>query len=288
MQSLQESFKTTDKETVVIHPVTEIHRALGLTGVSERFSDSIFSWLCLDQTISSTHYGHSETFVRYRNKLISTALYVASLFVVITSVLLTQANVSDAIEYEESISLLKDEEKNYKALYSKKFKDFEEVFQNAGVMNAAVDLAEQITVNGETSPLDFMISLSEILSQDAAHTLHIDKVKWQAVNIDDKSKKINQANFTSDDSVKHEVTVTGRIDDSENNYRASIEHIQRIIGYLEESKRVDNVEMLTMPVDLRSESKFSTESGVDISGGENEGVTGVFTFKILMKEPDHV
>ena len=173
-------------------------------------------------------------------------------------------------------------------MYSKKFKDFEEVFENAGVMNAAVDLAEQIKVNGATSPLDFMISLSEILSQDAAHTLHIDKVRWQAVNIEDKSKKINQANFTSADSVKHDVIVTGRIDDSENNYRASIEHIQRIIQYLESSNRVENVETLTMPVDLRSESKFSTESGVDTAGDRNEGVTGVFSFKIIMKEPDHV
>jgi len=288
LQSLQESFKSTDKETVVIHPVTEIHRALGLTGVAERFSDSIFSWLCIDQAISTTHYGSSETFVRYRNKLVATALYAASLLVVITSVLLTQSNVSDAMEYEKSISLLKDEEKSYKALYSKKFKDFEEVFENAGVMNAAVDLAEQIKVNGATSPLDFMISLSEILSQDAAHTLHIDKVRWQAVNIDDKSKKINQANFTSADPVKHDVIVTGRIDDSENNYRASIEHIQRIIQYLEGSNRVENVETLTMPVDLRSESKFSTESGVDTAGDRNEGVTGVFSFKIIMKEPDHV
>ena len=101
-------------------------------------------------------------------------------------------------------------------------------------------------------------------------------------------KAVNPANFTSDDSVKHDVIVTGRIDDSENNYRASIEHIQRIIRYLEESNRVENVEMLTMPVDLRSESKFSTESGVDISGGENEGLTGVFSFKIRMKEPNHV
>ncbi|NOR42323.1 MAG: hypothetical protein GQ572_03230 [Gammaproteobacteria bacterium] len=288
LQSLQESFKSTDKEPVVIHPVTEIHRALGLTGVAERFSDSIFSWLCIDQAISTTHYGSSETFVRYRNKLVATALYAASLLVVITSVLLTQSNVSDAMEYEKSISLLKKEEKSYKALYSKKFKDFEEVFENAGVMNAAVDLAEQIKVNGATSPLDFMISLSEILSQDAAHTLHIDKVRWQAVNIEDKSKKINQANFTSADSVKHDVIVTGRIDDSENNYRASIEHIQRIIQYLEGSNRVENVETLTMPVDLRSESKFSTESGVDTAGDRNEGVTGVFSFKIIMKEPDHV
>ncbi|MCK5396492.1 MAG: hypothetical protein KAJ32_10885, partial [Gammaproteobacteria bacterium] len=193
-----------------------------------------------------------------------------------------------ALEYEKSITLLKEEEKSYKELYSKKFKDFEEVFENAGVMNSAVDLAERITINGTTSPLDFLISLSDILSQDEAHTVHIDKIRWQAVNIDDKNKTIDQANFTDDYSVKHDAVVTGRIDDPEYNYRASIDHIQRIIKYLKDSPRVENVETLTMPVDLRSESKFSTESGVDAQGNKGEKTTGVFSFKIIMKAPDHV
>ena len=67
---------------------------------------------------------------------------------------------------DNGIGLLKQQESNYRNLYAKKFKDFEGVFENAGVMNAAVDLADRIRVNGSTSPLDFMISLSQILSQD--------------------------------------------------------------------------------------------------------------------------
>ena len=55
LQSLQESFKTTDKQTVVIHPVAEIQSKLGLSGVEEKFSDSIFSWLCVEQQLSASH-----------------------------------------------------------------------------------------------------------------------------------------------------------------------------------------------------------------------------------------
>ncbi len=285
--SLQTSFKSNDKQTVVIHPVSDIQSKLGLTGVEERFSDSLFAWLCLDQKISPGHYGERKIFTRYRNKLSAMALYAASLIVMIAGVLLTESNISDTLEHEKSVLLLKEEEQNYKALYSKKFKDFEEVFENAGVMNSAVDLAERITINGTTSPLDFLISLSDILSQDEAHSLHIDKIKWQAVNIDAKSKKINRANFTDDHPVKHDAIVTGRIDDPEYNYRASIEHIQRIIQYLKDSPQVENVETLAMPVDLRPGSKFSTESGVDLLGKESEKATGVFSFKIIMKAPGH-
>jgi hypothetical protein len=274
--------------TIDIHPIEDVQRQLGLKGVEERFSDSLFAWLCVDQKMAVSHYGERSIFNRFHNKLAATALYVASICVVIVSALLTVSNVSDAMEYEKSIGLLQVEETTYKTLYSKKFKDFEEVFENAGVMNAAVDLAEQITINGATSPLDFLISLSKILSQDEAHTLHIDTIKWQAVNVDDNDKTIKRANFTDEVPVKHDAIVIGRIEDAVDDYRASISHIQRIIQYLNDSPRVESVETLSMPVDLRSESKFSSETGLNRRVSNSESLTGVFSFKIIMKEPGHV
>ena len=286
--SLQESFKLTDKQTVTIHSVVDVQQKLGLKGVEQRLSDSIFAWLCANQGVKVSHYGERSIFTRYHHKLGAMMLYAASLLVVISGVLLTEANISDALEHEKSISLLKQEERSYKSLYSKKFEDFEEVFENAGVMNSAVDLAKRITINSATSPLDFLISLSQILSRDEAGTLHIDSIKWQAVNIDDASKETFKANFTDDYPVKHNAVVIGRIDDSENNYRASIDHIQRIIKSLKDNPRVEDVQALTMPVDLRSNSVFSTESGVDISSRNSNKITGEFSFKIIMKAPGHV
>lgn len=288
LPSLRQAFKSNDSQNVVIHPIEDVQRQLGLKGVEERFSDSLFAWLCVDQKMAVSHYGERSIFNRFHNKLAATALYVASICVVIVSALLTVSNVSDAMEYEKSIGLLQVEETTYKTLYSKKFKDFEEVFENAGVMNAAVDLAEQITINGATSPLDFLISLSKILSQDAAHTLHIDTIKWQAVNVDDNDKTIKRANFTDEVPVKHDAIVIGRIEDAVDDYRASISHIQRIIQYLNDSPRVESVETLSMPVDLRSESKFSSETGLNRRVSNSESLTGVFSFKIIMKEPGHV
>jgi hypothetical protein len=45
---------------------------------------------------------------------------------------------------------------------------------------------------------------------------------------------------------------------------------------------------MKMPVDLRPESKFSTESGVEMKQGNKREGSGVFTLKITMKAPDHV
>jgi len=286
--SLQQSFKTSDRQTVTIHPIVEIQKKLGLKDVGDKFSDGIFAWFCVQQNLSASHYGDSATFTRYHNKLAATALYVASLLVVITGVLLVESNISRAIEYDKSISLLKEQERSYKALYAKKFEDFEEVFQNAGVMNSAVELADRIKRNSETSPLDFMISLSDVLSQHKVSNLRIDKIEWQAININEKNHKVQKANFTGKLPVKHDAIVTGRIDTPENNYRESVNHIQKIIESLKASPRIENVEVLKMPVDLRSESKFSTESGVDIKRRVKEENAGVFSLKIIMQAPDHV
>ncbi|MCK4833789.1 MAG: hypothetical protein KAT12_03390 [Gammaproteobacteria bacterium] len=288
LNSLQKSFKASERQAVNIHPIAELQKKLGLKGVGEKFSDGIFAWFCVQQNLMTSHYGEASSFKRYRDKLVATALYAASLLVVITGVLLTESNISDAIEYEKSIGLLNDEEKSYKALYAKKFEDFEEVFQNAGVMNSAVELAERIKINSATSPLDFLISLSEILSRYEASDLYIDKIEWQAININEENKRVKNANFTGKPYVKHDAIITGRIDIPENNYRASINNIQKIIESLKASPRVENVETLKMPVDLRSESKFSTESGVDIAKRGNKGVSGAFSLKITMKAPDHV
>ncbi len=292
LQSLRQSFKADDLKTVVIHPIAEIQNKLGLKGIGEKFSDNIFAWLCVSQSLSISHYGKQQSYNRYYNRLAATALYAASLLAVIIGVLLTESNISDALEYEKSIVLLAQEEKNYKDLYSKKFKDFEEVFQNAGVMNSAVELAEQIKINSATSPLDFLISLSDVISRKEVGTVHIDKIEWQAINSDEENGSFNKqaakANFTDSLPVKHSAIVTGRIDQSEHNYRESIEQIQAITYSLKSNPRIENAEVIKMPVDLRPESKFSTESGLEIKQGNKGNTSGIFTLKITMKAPDHV
>lgn len=286
--SLREAFKDNDRQSVSIHSISDIHKKLGLNYKKEQFSNHLFAWLCASRHLTPTHYGAKQNFKRYYNLLGAAALYAASILAVVATVLLTEANISDAMEYERSIGLLERQESNYKELYSKKFKDFEGVFENAGVMNSAVALADQIKSNSNTSPLHFMLALSEILSRDSTEDLYIDKIEWQAININEKNKKSSDANFTSRQSAKHSAVITGRIEADVAKYRQSVNRIQRIIDYLESDKRVEEVIALRLPVDLRSESKFTTESGVNVKPRGNRDKLGVFTIKVTMKAPGHV
>ena len=102
-----------------------------------------------------------------------------------------------------------------------------------------------------------------------------------------KSKAEERANFTAKQPVKHGAVITGRIIESDYNYRESVDRVQAIISYLKTNPRVEIVETIRMPVDMRSESRFSTEAGVDtFKHGKNE-ISGIFTLKVTMKSPDH-
>jgi len=285
--SLSESFKDNERQKVDIHSIADVLHKLGLKDVDTKFSNGIFSWLCVQKTLAVSHYGESSSFHRYQNKLVATTLYVVSLLALVIAILMTEANISDAIEYEKSIVLLHKEEKNYKELYSKKFEDFEAVFQNAGVMTSAVDLAAQIKHNSLTSPLDFLITLSDVLSKESLTDIQIDKIEWKAISIDEKNAKALIANFTGKSEVKNEAIVTGRIDIPENNYRASVDYVQKIINHLIASPRIESVEAVQLPVDLRSGSRFATESGSDVKRSANKESDGIFILQILMKAPNN-
>lgn len=291
LKSLTTSFKDKQGQKVTIHSIADVQDKLGLKDVGRKFSDGIFSWLCVRQNLVASHYGESSAFMRYNNRLAATALYLASLLVLVFGVLITEANVSDAMEYEKSISLLKQEEQTYKELYSKKFEAFEAVFENVGVMTAAVDLAAQIKHNSLTSPLYFLISLSEILTKNNLSDIQIDRIEWKAISINEKKTRTQvqskTANFTGKIEVKHDATVSGRIDVPENNYRASVDSVQKIIDYLLADPRVESVEAIKVPVDLRPESKFATESGSNIKDSANKETDGVFILHIIMQVPNH-
>lgn len=287
LNSLSGSFKDNETQKVTIHSIKDVSAKLGIKDAGVKFSDGIFSCLCVQQNLMASHYGESSSFRRYQNKLAATALYAASLMALVVSVLMTEGNISDAIEYDNSIVLLKKEEKNYKELYAKKFEAFEDVFQNAGVMTSAVDLAEQIKRNSLTSPLDFFITISDILSKEGLSEIQIDKIEWKAVSFDEKKVRAAKANFTGKSEVENEAIITGRIDVPENNYRASIDYVQKIINRLMASPRIEAVEAVKLPVDLRSESRFATESGSDIKNRGNKESDGVFILQILMKAPNN-
>ena len=294
MASLQQAFVSDERQQVSVHSTSAIIKKLRLKNVGTAFSDGVFSWLCVEQQFRYSHYGDYSLFTRYFNALASSALYVASLLVLVAGFLLTESNISSALGHKEATVLLKKEEQEYRTIYNKRFKDYEAVFDNAGLMNSAVELAERIRHNGRTSPLDFMLQLSHILSRPGLPEIEVDKIEWWAVNSDEENRPVNvdsksrAANFTAATEVFHHAVLSGRIRVSEYDYRESINQINMIIHALEAHDEVIDVDIISLPVDMRSNSKFSTESGVELNDKKGRDLRGMFKLKLTMRASEHV
>ena len=186
-------------------------------------------------------------------------------------------------------------------MYKEKYQAYEELFSNAKLMDMAVGMVEQIETNSQVTPLDFMLALSKLVSNPQIGRIYIDKIEWTTMQKDEgRSKKkrktakqevkFKPTNVTSSSEVKHVAVVTGRIPVTFNNYRDSVNRINNIITTLKSSERIEEVSAINLPVEVRPEKKFASESRLlsDDEKSKQKKQGGQFSLKVVMKAPDHV
>lgn len=263
IESLVNEFKSDSLNEVKVHKISDLQEKLGLQGLSGKFSDGLFTWLCAKQLAFKANYGKAKDYTQYYYLLTSKALKIASVVVALAAILITESNISEAIEHKHSIKLLGEQAVEYKKIYEKKFEEYEAVFEHARSMNAAVDLADRIYSHSKISPLDFMIELSDVLSQSAMGVAHVDKIEWKLEQYQEGKQQIRTSyiDVTTMDPIRHVAVVYARIAISDKHYRDSVEQVNRIIEVLRRQKRIEAVEAIEMPVEVRSEKEFTDESG---------------------------
>lgn len=284
-ESLYSAFESTALSKTTVHNLPVLHDKLSLKGLSGRFSDEMFASFCVNQIMPGCHYGKPSDYKQYYFGLGSIALYVLSLLVVLFAMLTAESNLSRALEHERSVELLNIQADEYRNVYKSKFEAFEPVFTHALSMNAAVDLAERIYTYGKVSPLDFMLEISTVLATQGLGKVYIDDIRWeyeQFKSVKGKEVIVAKQDLTKEDPVRHLGVLKGRIDVSDSNYRGSIAKVNKIIDALLKHERIVSVELVEMPVDVRSEKSFTDQSGVDANIGSNAD-KGKFTLKIRME-----
>jgi hypothetical protein len=145
-----------------------------------------------------------------------------------------------------------------------------------------------------------MIVLSRLVSSPQIGRIYIDKIEWSTAQVEEgrreNSRKNNvtnieykQTDITSSSEIKHVAVVRGRIPVFSNNYRDTVNRIDNIINMLNSSERIENVSAIELPVEVRPEKKFASESVAltEVSDRENRK-DGLFSLKIIMKGPGHV
>ncbi|MDH5766772.1 MAG: hypothetical protein OEZ38_12220, partial [Gammaproteobacteria bacterium] len=284
--SLESEFRLDSLDEINVHRLSDLQAKAGVEGLSGKFSDGIFSWLCASQLPTQAHYGETREYSQYYYVLAGKAMKMASVLIALSAMLITELNISEAIEYERSVTLLGEQAQEYKKIYKSRFEEYENVFEHARSMNAAVDLADRIKQNGKTSPLDFMINLSEVLTQSGLADTKLDKIDWKIEQYKDQggSKEIrkDKVDVTVEDPVRHVGVVYGRINVSDKNYRGSVARVNKIITALNGDERVEQAEVLEMPVEVRSQKAFTDESGISVNE-KSRKMEGQFSLKVIMR-----
>lgn len=284
--SLENEFRSDGLDEISVHRLTALHTKAGVEGLSGKFSDGIFSWLCASQLPTQAHYGETREYSQYYYVLAAKAMKVASVLIALSAMLITESNISGAIEHGRSVELLKEQTEEYKKIYKERFEQYETVYDRARSMSAAVELANRIKQNGNTSPLDFMISISEILSQSGLGDTQIDRIEWKLEQYKDLGdiKEVNRerVDVTIEDPIRQVGIIHGRINVPDRNYRGSVAKVNRIIEAIGKNGRIEMVEALEMPVEVRSEKVFSDESGLKSNSVRKEA-SGKFSLKVIMR-----
>jgi len=285
IESLEAAFASNALSDIRIHNISDIHEKIGLKDLSGKFADELFAWLCMNQMGLSGHYGDAKEYKQYYYTLGSAALYAMSVFVAF----ITESNVSSAIEHLRSMELIRDQAVEYKRVYKNKFEAYEPVFTHARSMNSAVDLADRIVINSRISPLDFMIEVSNVLVQAGLGKIEVDQIEWTTEQYKEeagiKQVSVGAPDVTAEDRIQHVGILKGRINVSDNNYRDSVAQVNKMIIALLQHDRIEEVEAIDMPVDVRSEKTFGDEGGLEAKAGSRKS-GGAFSLRIKMKAPD--
>ena len=290
MESLKSEFKANDLNNMNIHLLNEIQAKIGLDGLSGKFSDGIFTWFCTKQLAFQAHYGNAKEYSQYYYVLLSKALKAASILLALFAMLITEANISSVIEYERSAELLAEQTGEYKKIYIEQYEKHEDAFKRSTVMKKSVDLVDHIREHGKTSPLDFMVEISNVLSQSNLGIDRIEEIKWTLEQYKQKGEvkevSSDKVDVTTEDPIRHVAIINGRIAISDKNYRGSVSQVNRIISELGKHQRIEHVEAIEMPVEVRSNKVFNDESGLNVRiTGKEEA--GRFSLRIIMGAMQH-
>lgn len=300
IDSLESAFISDPSNNYHVHRINDINSKLGIKGLPDRFADGLFSWIALNRSGMKSHYGRKEEFVRFYYALASNALYTFSVIAILVSLVMIESNISDGISFKESTNLLQQRTNEFRRVYGEKYQAYEELFSNAKLMDTAVGMVDQIEKNSQVTPLDFMLALSKLVSKPEIGRIYIDKIEWSTRQLD-KNKPGSSGNnpvdlqylptnVTSSSEVQHVAVVTGRIPVTYNNYRDTVNRINNIITTLSGGERVENVSAINLPVEVRPEKKFASESR-SLSDREKDkqgNKSGQFSLKVVMKAPEHV
>ena len=270
------------------HKLDEFQEKLGCMSKDSEYCNSIYTHACASLPVSIGHYGNRQLFQKYYEQLASTSLYVASITLLVLSIIFSISFYSESSLLDQEAETLTTQANAINRDYQKNLSGLEKNLEQSQLMQSSVLLSEKIVSSKMISPQNFMSDISKLLAKTNMRGTEITKFSWrQNQNIKPPAgaqrASANIINYSSDEPIYHVATLGGHMQDKQITVKQSVIKANTIIDAIKNGKRITNLKIISMPVDVRSESSVEQELGFDKNTLDaHDKDFGSFDFEVTM------
>lgn len=260
--------------------------------------DVIYSYLCSRQNINKPHYKNNDEIAVYAkkktNKMVFNIVAVFSFILIFISSAIAINNYSLSQLSEK----IKQEKEHFNASYNERFYAIQDKIDNIDTFSLFIEDSLNRQAQAKLLPTDLFVELSHILDHNRFNQVAIDQIKWKryiGVEYDGVNalfpQEEMQQEYTDDlglDVVPEEeksgvyAHISGTFDHQYLDYAGAVDTMVFFNNSLKTISYVDDVYMISAPIDARSHAQFIDFSGSLLS--LNVSQNNSFEFVLSIKD----
>lgn len=273
----------------------ELADAIGIKSPApSKYCGWIYTHLLLSNRNMKPHYATADDRRYYIHFHANRFMLYTSLVLLLISVSMSTASFVNAYMHGSQITRLQQDTAKYNDLYHNVIAEISDSRLDVNDVRDTVDLVNEIREKYAQLPVELMQFLSQHLEQhpyinlqqldwvstyDEDHTLG---EKKNTIVKDKRSRTLRQRKRQAGQQMQYEkMLIKGHVDSFDGNPRIAVERVQAFVESLRKSGHLKTIEILKMPFDIASDSRFV---GSGISSGQWSNAKEAEFSLILVKE----
>lgn len=242
-------------------------------------ADLLFSYLCAQQPLNKDHYAkktQKESYLRYKNnKKMANASVLSTIIIAASAALLwiySQELQIETIAIRKNTELLQQS-------YERTYTPIQVQLDDANTLKETTLLADRLALESKHTPHRFFNPLGQVLSQSRFSALRIDKFEWkkqQAYQLLQLRESLKRKKLVSGNNEEHYeeesydeslplpqpvIVLGGYFSRGNFTYSQTVSLVKQFTLALSSIPEIEEVHTVRIPVDVRTDSQFSDESG---------------------------
>jgi hypothetical protein len=285
-----------------VFSIEKLEKQLGYTDGEAVLADELFSRLCCARASSKDHYSHPKERRFFTEFRIKNYLVGGSVVSVLCALFTVMLMVFDGTAFKKEADDLNAQVTRLDQIYRKEYSENKNL-SRAAAIKSTVQLADRLYQDAAIDLNSFFVTFSTIFSRPMFSGIEIHAVEWKK-----ELESIAQVPYqramnghhafggppggaplvghhaVGVEQKVHLALIKGRVSINKRPYRATVAMINALIQALEDHPLVQRVEAIELPIDVRSSSSYSDQSGFDrLDNQEHLMSRGLFSLRILMK-----